>query len=284
MENPLHVITPARFFTFIAALALAGPVHAAQKGVVVNDDAMVYRKANFDAPVIGYFKKGRKVTVSTKKSGPFYRVKFKQGLMGYIADTDVSVEGKNERAKGGEAPGRVLKERSKAKLPPWQGWAIGPTFAFIQFTELIAQQELIAKMTAFGAQFSMPFRLLDGPFSLATTFLYHSGAPSYYQQVSSTAPAGSILYLESVLNFPVMNFSGISGAVMLGAGPLLTQTSFQATIGGQPVDLKETKIGISILAGVAYRLGDIIFRGEGKYFVEKASYPGFQATVLYAFK
>lgn len=274
----------AQVLPFLAIIAVSATAGAAQKGVVINDDAMVYRKADFDAPVIGYFKKGRKVTISTKKSGPFYRVRFKQGLTGYIADSDVKIEGKSEKGKPGDNTKPTLKERPKAKLPPWQGWSAGAVFALIQYTELIAQQELLARMTAFGAQLTMPFRLLDGPFSLGTTFLYHSGAPSYYQQVSTTAPTGSILFLESVLNFPVMNFAGVAGAVMLGAGPLFTQSSFKATIGGQAVDLQETKIGISILAGAAYRIGNFVLRGDGKYFVEKASYPGFQGSLLYVFK
>ncbi|MEQ1879096.1 MAG: SH3 domain-containing protein [Bdellovibrionia bacterium] len=278
----------------LLSLFLVTETRAAQKGVVVTEGAIVYRKADFDSPVVGYFQRGRKVAISTKRFGAFFRVKFKQGLMGYISDVDVSFDGKGKMpdaknpkdpkdAKDPEAREREKAARAK-KSPPWQATAVGPFAGYIQFTELISQAELSSKLMGFGLQFSMPFTLLDGPFALETTFLYHSGAPSYYDQVSSTPADGTILFLDSVLTFPLSNFDGVAGALSVGAGPLINQSSITATLSGTQKDLKETKLGISIVGGASYRLSRLIFKAEAKYFVEKASYLGFVAGVQYVLK
>jgi len=271
------------FFT----LFFVAETWGAQKAMVVTEGAIVYRKADFDAPVIGYFQRGRKVAISTKRFGAFYRVKFKQGLMGYISDVDVAFDGKGkmpELKRDPKNPDKEIRAAKPKKSPPWQATAIGPVVGMIQYTELISQSELSSKITGFGVQLSMPFTLLDGPFSLETTFLYHSGAPSYYEQVSSTAPTGTIMFLDSVLTFPLSNFDGIAGAISVGAGPLINQSAIEATIGGQAKDLKETKLGISVIGGASYRLNRLILKAEAKYFVEKASYFGFIGGLQYVLK
>jgi hypothetical protein len=271
--------------TSIVFLFCATNAFAAQKAVVVTEGAIVYRKPNFDAPVIGYFQRGKRVSISTKLYGPFHRVKFKQGLVGYISDVDVATD---QKAKISEPKDSKDKDKKHSKTkkggPPWQAIAAGPVFGFVQFSELINSEELNSKVTVMGLQLSTPFTLLEGPFSLTTTFLYHSGAPTYYDTVSSTPPSGTIMFLDSLLTFPIGDFMNGSGSLLIGAGPLITQSSFKATIGARTVDLQETKLGLSIAGGVAYKLAPIIIRAEAKYFVEKASYFGAQASLQYVFR
>lgn len=272
---------------FVFLILFSFPLLAAQQAVVVTEGAIVYRKPDFDSPVIGYFQRGRKVAISSKQFGPFFRVKFKQGLLGYISDVDVSFDGKGKmpEAKDSKAsPEKEKKAQRKKDEPPWRSMAIGPAIGYVQFAEVIGQTELNTKITPLGLQFSTPFTYFDGPFNLETTFLYNAGAPSYYQQVSTTAPTGNLLFLDSVLTFPLSTFSGVSGAVVLGAGPLLNQTTVEATIGGTQKDLRELKLGLSVVGGVAYRLDRILIKLEAKYFVEKASYLGFLGTIQYVIK
>ena len=97
-------------FLLIFLFMLNPLVFAAQEAVVTTDGAMVYRKGNFDSQVIGYLRSGQKVRVSSKIfGGAFYKVQFKQGVLGYIADTDIEVSGKTQAAS------RTAKKEIKNK-------------------------------------------------------------------------------------------------------------------------------------------------------------------------
>ena len=80
-------------------LALSLPLQAAQMAEVIIDGAMVYKQGDFGSPVLGYLRKGKKVKVSNKTYGPFYKVKLRQGVIGYISDIDVQVLSKNTKTK-----------------------------------------------------------------------------------------------------------------------------------------------------------------------------------------
>lgn len=93
------------------ALILSFNVYAAQLAEVSIDGAMVYKNSNFDAPVIAYLKKAKRVKISSRKYGAFYRVLLKPGLIGYISDIDVKVVSRSTRNTRRRRP----RQRSRSR-------------------------------------------------------------------------------------------------------------------------------------------------------------------------
>lgn len=74
--------------------APAKPASATQKIQVTRVDSEAFKAANFDSDVIAFLQPGQSYLASTKRVGPFYLVRIKAGVVGYVADSDVQVEGK----------------------------------------------------------------------------------------------------------------------------------------------------------------------------------------------
>ena len=109
-----------RFIVFIVVCLLSNSANAARSAEVITDGAMVYEKADFDSTVVGYLQRGQKVRVSNRPKGAFYRVQFSQGVIGYISDVDVKVEGgkSSEQASEDDNKSRKRKkDRNKKKDP-----------------------------------------------------------------------------------------------------------------------------------------------------------------------
>lgn len=250
---------------------------AAQNAVVTTDGAMVYRKADFDAQVIGYLRSGQKVRISSKLfGGAFYKVQFKQGVLGFIADTDVEPEGK------GRAESRTAKREIKNKSFIGKRY-LGLNVASLNFSEVFNQTSVSDDLIFFGVKFTTPLKLLSGPFVLDTNFLYHHGYPSYYDEGGVRGESGRVALIDASVMYSLFENTNRSFWMYFGAGPLISYSSFVVEISGSKKDLTEVQFGGVLTAGAAVRFGSLAFKFEPKYFFLETSYFGFLGSLQFEF-
>lgn len=276
---------------------LAPNIYAAQNALVVTDGAIVYKKADFDAPIIGYFRAGEKVRISEKTFGPFYRVKFKQGKMGYVADIDVSpqkgssgksqakegdtkepksagkdTKGKNEKAnaKGGKAKTAVVNKSLLNQS------LLGLSIGMVNWSELFNQREYSDSLIFYGVKASLPFKsVLDGPFTLDVSAIFSFSSGNYLKQASTTPPSGFIAIIDASVLYTFNELMKRQLITYFGAGPVLTYNSFDVEIQGEKLDILEVKIGGAIILGAGYKISrgrsDMVAKIEAHYYFTESN-------------
>ncbi|MCB0394178.1 MAG: SH3 domain-containing protein [Bdellovibrionales bacterium] len=237
--------------------------------MVVTDGAIVFSKGDFDSRVIGYFRQGQKVRVSNKTYGPFYKVRFKQGVIGFVSDVDVVPESKMKGATKTKGKG---DPRSSGGKPIFKLVQVGLVGAYTQYTEVIQRAEKTASIFTYGFKFSFPMTLFDGPFLLDITGHFTQTAPDFYKKLSEKEPKGFIGLLDLQLMFVLDNFAGRDGVIYLGTGPVFAYSAFDLSQDGSDFVSEEARAGGVFTLGMGYKAGPIIFKLEPRYYVEKSSY------------
>ncbi len=290
----------------VASLVFSEGALAARTAIIAVEGAMVYKKPDFDSAVIGYMPRGKKVKVSTKAFGPFQRIGFREGVMGYISDVDIVTEegvpfsvvnsgedtGKKEEApgEGGKPPkGKKKKKRAGSEKiyrakPVATADAIGVAVGYIAYKELVSRREFSENILVYGLKYSTRAPFLMGPYGLDVTFLFKPSPPNYYQSALGTTAKGIYLFFDAVWTFPLFEIMGKDGMLIAGIGPLITYSEAKATL-PSGVDFKQTDlvVGASLQLGVALRFKPVIVKFDAKYYLEKNSYLGVLGSVQYEF-
>ncbi len=257
-------------------------LNAAQNAVVVTDGAMIYRKGNFDSRVIGYLRKGKKVKVSSKTYGPFYRVRFRQGVIGYISDVDVVPANKVK----GKFSGKTTKKRKKRvdrSRPAFHTFQLGFALGYTQYTEVISRSEKNASILTYGLKMSVPFTLFDGPFVLDTSAHLTGDPPSYYDDISEKEPKGFVGILDIQLMFLLDDFANHNGSIYLGAGPMVAYSAVEIEESGSSFVSEEARAGGVFTIGLGYKMGPVSLKIEPRYYVEKANYFSILSGLQFSF-
>jgi len=262
-------------------------VWAAKSAMVSIDGAMVYKGPSFDAPVIAYLKRGKKVRVSNQTFGPFYKVRLRPGLTGYISDIDVKVIGGSGFSGGRPSKrlqpfdndfGEKRAEREYGfkrdrKKPIFATRYIGLTGGWMNYKENVLDQDVSANLVNYGIKATGPNLILDGPMIFDINIHAVFSPPAYYKTLSTTEPTGQLVIVDLGLIFPYHTSFDEGMMLYFGAGPALIYSKFKITTGGLLLDLQDLKLGGSFMAGAAYRIGKFVIKVEPKYVVEKSSYP-----------
>lgn len=271
-------------------LALTTPSFAADEAVAISENGMVYREANFDSPVIGYLKAGQKYYVSTRKfNTAFHRIRLKQGVLGYVADTDISTgkearkdprsfkdEDSNQNARD-KSPDRPIFMRERTLL--------GLTYGYVQYAEVFAKTEYRSPTSFLGAKLTTPFGLIDGPFLFDLQFSAALEVPAFFKSFSQTPPTGNILLGHIMIIYPLHEFSGRRGLFYIGAGPAVAYSSILVEYQNSKLALDEVRAGAVITTGLAFDLfnSKLVIKFEPKYYVEKSNYASYEAVLQFGF-
>ncbi|HVK60228.1 MAG TPA: hypothetical protein VM432_01710, partial [Bdellovibrionales bacterium] len=180
-----------------------------KKAVVITQGAQIYEKPDFDANVIGTVQAGKSVVVSSGTYGAFvkfYKIRVGKTL-GYIADIDVKVAGKSAAGKSAKTktqssekkPSKKSAERERKEPKPeplYFSRFIGLDVGKIWFKEGISGIDAKEGLLTYGLRVTGPDVLLEGAI-LDWNLILHYGAPSYYDQLSATKPAGFVLWTDA---------------------------------------------------------------------------------------
>lgn len=262
---------------------------AAQDATVVTDGAMVYKKNDYDSAVLAYMRDGKKVRISSKKFGEFYRIQFKQGIIGYISEVDIERASKDE----GSASLPTSKKSKSSISSGSEGRArsfisktyFGLSYSNVTYSEVFNQTEKSEALAFWGLKFSMPMRYLSGPFVLDANIIYHSGYPSYYNMSApvSNGISGRILLLDTQVLYSLAEAFQRKLWVYIGGGIAVNYSSFEVEISGSKQDLSDVTFGGVITGGLGYQRGRFAVKLEPKYYALESKYFAVLGSIQYEF-
>lgn len=256
---------------------------AAPKGTVLNDGAIVYKAPSFDAPVLGYLRAGKTYSISSRLfSGAFYKILVKKGVMGYIADTDISTDQKTVKAMKEErakAEKQYEMEADSLKRKPFDQMQFGGLgYRLLQYRESVLGGMKKGSVPLIGMSIFGPALMgIDSQLNI----LMSGGAPEYYKTQTGNSTSGFLLIADLLLEtvFP----QSPSVVTHFGFGPMLRHHKYNLQIGSTPKIAQGTSLGAVFSLGGAIRIGKAAVRGEVIYHHELSQYLGYQASIEYGF-
>lgn len=283
LDSAVHFI---REWCLVLVLGFAGCSFSAQgatnakssgqKAKVLNHGALVYKSPSFDSKVLARLPENKVYLISSKLfSGAFYKIKVREGLLGYIADTDVSVSAKpNRNSKKSEKTPEDSESPKREKAFEFQKFR-GFEFARINYREDTMGLKPTQGMNFFGFKLSGPNVAMEGSYTDAN-FLFAFQAPGYYEQATGNAANGFVMIIDSV--FETALPQGKNTLLYYGFGPFLKYSKLDValTVNGksEAYELVDMGLGAVFNLGLAQRMGSVAVRTELQYYWEKMQYVG----------
>lgn len=267
-------------------------VFAQNKAHVLNADTDVYGSADFDSTVIGTVDPDETFLVSKKTYGEFYKVKFKDGTIGYIPDTEVYIEGigtvKETPFRGDDLDKKAKRaKREEDEESPEDDTENpninykGVTFSLINFHEETMGGNQVADLQAFGFR----FQPMQGNYQsgLAYDLMIAPKAPDYYEEKTGAKTSGAVFWGSAgISNVSALNSNT---SFRYGAGPFLRYSYF--TIKDAPLrpqstyNLQDLTVGLDFQAGIMLHSRYVTIDLGLRYFWDKESYGGFGVAFLF---
>lgn len=274
------------FFVIQSALAQ-------YKARVLNPDTDVYGAADFDSTVIGTIDPDQSFLVSKKPYGPFYKIKLKDGTIGYIPDTDLNIEGlgtvkevpfrgdetlpKNKKSKNFVDAEEQAEDDTENPNINYKG----VSFYLINFREDTMGAKQVSDLPAYGFR----FQPMEGNFQsgLAYDVMVATKPPDYYKEKTGANTSGGVIWGSAGIS----NVSALNSNTSLryGAGPFLRYSYF--TISDAPsrpqssYNLQDLTAGLDFQFGVMLHSRYVTLDLGIRYFWDKESYGGFGAAFLF---
>jgi hypothetical protein len=272
------------FFVGFGALAQS------QKAMVINDGALVYKDADFDAPVMAQVKTGQVYDISLKTKGPFYKVRIKPGVLGWIADTDVRI------GKGGKFTTTKKTDKKEVsdsfiekKKRPRSFYASryrGPVVSYLTYNENTMGDARSENLPLYGVRVAGPDTMFAGDLRTDAEFLFHSGAPSYYEK-GTGFPANGWIFLTDFI-FETASPQSKWHMLTFGFGPMFKYSHYEVTLLQNTkqvaYSLDDMTLGAVFDLGLGFRIiNAYALRFNVKYYWEKTKYWGGSLTFGFPF-
>jgi hypothetical protein len=277
-----------------SAVSAQSKKFAVYKAKIVNNGAAVYKNADFDAPVLTYVNAGREFEISSKIfNGAFYRIKVSNKVIGYIADTDIKPlnlpkrkkETKNQPEEVAKAQEKSETKDRNSKRPYTLTRFIGLQYSYLNYREETMTLKPTAGLGFYGLKMSGPDIVVEGEMTTELNFLYHPGAPKYYE-LGTRKPAGGWIFIGNFLFSTVFPQSKDTMS-FFGFGPQFKYSKFnvEMAVNGRDKNysMDDMAFGAAFNLGVGVKLGSVSLRGEIQYFWEQMHYYGLATSLQLPF-
>lgn len=249
-----------------------------QKATISSQGALVYTEAHYNAEIMTTLPRGGVYYISTKNKGPFYRIRIKKGVMGWISREDLRLGevSKEELSKQEELnkQAELTKESSpdRENLPFYGLRHWGFSLDYLNYHEQTMGQKRSAWMPFAGVKWSGTETLMSGPIYIESNILV-GGAPSYYQDEPGVSAQGFILIADFL--FQTVAPRGKGAYTFYGLGPVLKYSHLNLKAGSQSFLAQEVGLGVVANFGVAFQMGaKWSLRLDAKYYWERERYYG----------
>lgn len=265
---------------------------AQNKAHVLNADTDVYGEADFDASIIGTVDPDQSFLVSKKPYGAFYKVKFKDGTIGYIPDTDLNIEGigtvKPQDFKGDEIDKQAKRAKRDQQEESEEDDTENPninykgvTFSIINFREDTMGGIQVADLAAYGFR----FQPMQGNYQSGLTYdlMVATKPPDYYADKTGAETSGAVFWgAAGISNVSALNSNT---SLRYGAGPFLRYSYFtiqNATLRPQSkYNLQDLTAGLDVQVGLMLHSRYLTIDLGLRYFWDKEGYGGFGVGFLF---
>lgn len=248
-----------------------------QQATVIEDGALVYKEADFDAPIIASLKRGSVYTISKSVKGPFYKIRIKPGSVGWVSDVDIRPGVINLKPSKLKKESKKEEEKSVPKKPFFAARYRGLALDYINFTEDTLGEERSDYLLFYGLKFNGFDTLFQGEIYAEGNLLFHFGAPKYYADVTKKNADGFIFIADFLLQTAIPQ--GKNQLFYYGFGPVFKYSHFNLELpdGARTLNYSadDMSLGAVFNLGLAFRLWKTSLRTDAKWYWEKAQYPGF---------
>lgn len=258
---------------------LPGFSWSVQKAKITSPEIEIYSKADFDSDIIEVVKEGETYLISDKTYGPFYRIKLKDGKIGYVVDYVLDIEGKGKfQEKDPEiflyedAPEQLKKTNSgdPEETIIFGRQYGGPTIQLINFHENTLGGDQVDDLPAVGYK-----NIGDMAWSVLGSFK----VPKYYVNKTGGTANGFKLWADFGITSNIVEFGASS---LRFSGTLFTQISFiQLETAQRKYDMTDITAGLAAELGWIFRFEKSAIDIALKYYFDKNNYAGLGLSYLF---
>lgn len=266
-----------------------------QKGIVTGEDVQIYKDSDFDSQVIGQVKQGQTFEISQTVKGPFYKIRLKPGVIGWISDADIqpiaagAAASKRPKvgARGKEAAldieaqknmaqkniaQKKLTQENMAKQRPFAAQRFrGPAIEALNWSEDTMGATRSETLNFYGANWSGNNTMFSGEMFTDANLLVALAPPKYYQELTGNSASGWIFKMNFL--FQTVLPQARHYYLYYGFGPSFTYSHFNVALteGARTLSyaLEDMSIGALFDLGIAFRVGGTAPRIAVKYTWEK---------------
>jgi hypothetical protein len=277
-----------KFIIVVILLFQSSVLFAVQKAKIISPQVDVYSDADFDADVLESVKAGESYFISDKVYGPFFKIKLKSGKIGYIPDTEVSVDGKGrvvpsaEDADGDpflqeiEDPPETNKNKKSAKKkkdevdPEDEEEIHGVTFLMVNFHEDTLGSVQIDDLPAIGYK-----TLGEISWEVFASFK----APKYYSHNLNASVKGFNLWSDFGMSNDIPFSKWVIARYGGGLFGHISVLSVEAP--NKTYDLQDVTVGAYLEGAFLTQIKKLKFDLAMKYFFDRQSYGALAFTVFF---
>lgn len=266
-----------------------------RKAQAVRPNVEIYGAANFDAKIVYYIKPGDHYYISNKTFGPFYKIKISDKILGYVADTELDIQGVGviEDKPFIDDPEVVGKNKKNKKDPDnfyddeeeeeeesnFKTSYNGLILHLINYHETTMSGSQVADLYGIGYRY-IPF-LSDFSASIAWDVTASYGAPAYYQDKLDADTKGLTLWGGAqVVNITIVD---TNKTLRYGIGGFLKYANYNVTAKAtdKTYSLQELTFGVSLEGGFIFHFRPVSLDLGLRYYWERESYGGLSIGLLF---
>lgn len=272
--------------TFLLILVTGPAMAASQKGLISSEETYIFKEADPDSDVLAVLPPGKSYDISTGKLNGFYKIRLKPGMIGWVNEMDIKVDGQPSPPKRGakKTPGKKTTVAKKKEATPQRPSTPlhlkrfrGLALESVNFTEDTMGQVRSENLLFYGFKWSGNNTFIEGEVYTDTEILFHSGAPKYYETATGK-DAGGFILMGNFLFQTDVPFSRKAMA-FYGFGPAFRYSHFEATLDNDPsagktrsYALEDMTVGAVFNAGVAFAIARSAVRMDLRYYWEIQRY------------
>ncbi|MBC7754883.1 MAG: hypothetical protein H7Z71_11645 [Moraxellaceae bacterium] len=278
-------------------LPTAGAVEKFRKAQAVRSDVEIYSTASFDAKIIHYIKPGDLYYISNKTFGPFYKIKISNKILGYVADTELNIQGigtvqekpfiddpevpsLNSQKKKEKNPEAFDDEEDQAEEESHiKSSYNGIILHLINYHETTMNGSQVADLYGIGYRY-IPF-LSDYSASVAWDVTAAYGAPAYYQNILNAETKGLTVWSGAqIVNIAIVD---TNKTLHYGIGAFLKYANYNVSsnVTNKTYSLQELTFGLLLEGGFIFHFNPFSLDLGLRYYWERESYGGLSLGFLF---
>lgn len=278
---------------FLGILFLSTVSLAVRTGQLSVTDADVYKSSNFDSDIVTNIRQGEAFFVSEKAYDGFYKIKLKSGVIGFVPDHEIAINGRvfeekpyvdesreqelmnrNKKIKNAKSK----KEKEKIEDDPdedheddvFDSNLKGLSLQIINFHEDTLGSVQVDDLLAIGYK-----NLTDVSYEVFAAFK----APKYYSEKTFGSASGFHVWGAYGIN----NLLPLSGATALryGASMMAHYSQIKVDTSVRTYDLQDLSVGVILEGGMLLRFKKAAVDFSVKYFFDRNNYAAFGLSLLF---
>ena len=258
-----------------------------QKGQVIAEDLVdIYKDPDFDSKVIGRAEPGKIYDISKYPKGPFYKIRLKHGLLGWISDAEVKPTTAQIEPQKKNKPIKEKAESKEISKKPFLKMRFrGPSIEIVNWIEDTAAATRTETLNFYGMNWSGYNTMISGDVYTDANLLFALNAPKYYQRVTGNSAGGWIFKMNFLFQTPLPQTKYY--LLYYGFGPSFTYSHFDVTLvensKNQSYALDDMSVGAVFNIGLSFKIGTISPRVSVKYYWEKKQMPAVALSLGWEF-